>query len=133
MGSGCIAPAAVDNLGETLLGIAAVVGLLAARWHRHLAVGNLLVGQTLLGGAVAALLLLGGRRLLLGELADADADADAAGWHLTSSSALTHSAPPASPPVKMPLYHFEIDRVWLNFLGPNVCLTLDTSPCELFR
>ena len=117
MGSGCIAPAAVDNLGETLLGIAAAVGLLAARWHRRLAVGNLLVGQTLLGGAVAAL-LLGGRRLLLGRRAVDDADA---GWRLTSSSALTHSAPPASPPVKMPLYHFEIDRVWLKFLEPNVC------------
>jgi len=77
--------------------MAAVVGLLAARWHRHLAVGNLLVGQTLLGGAVAvADVLLGGRRMLLGGLADADADA--AGWRLTSSSALTHSAPPASPP-----------------------------------
>ena len=117
MGSGCIAPAAVDNLGETLLGIAAVVGLLAARWHRHLAVGKLLVGQTLLGGADAAL-LLGGRRMLLG---GAVADADAAGWHLTSSSALTHSAPPASPPVTMLFYDFEIDRVWLKFLGPNVC------------
>ena len=117
MGSGCIAPA-VDKLGETLLVMAAVVGLLAARWHRHLAVGKLLVEQTLLGGADAAL-LLGGRRMLLGRLADADADA--AGWRLTSSSALTHSAPLASLPVTMLFYHFEIDRVWLKFLEPNVC------------
>ena len=116
VGLGRIAPA-VGNLGNLLLLLLGIAAVVAARWHTLPALGlrcKLLVGQMLLAAC-----LLGGRRLLLGGLAAAVG----CYCHLASSSARTHLAPPALPPVTK--YFFDkltsLTFVLFFFCEKNFC------------